>query len=86
MCDNKGVEFPLYGRPGVYDYSVIGSHLPTNANNRCSQISIFTKQTIRGLGFYIDSNVSVIAIEEALEWAFVNRFTPCNTGTLINPF
>lgn len=69
----------------MYSYSVVGSHLPTNANQRCSQISIFTKQMIKGLGVYIDST-NMVAIEEALEWAFVNKFTPCNTGTLINPF
>ena len=79
-------EFPLFGAPGVYSYSIMGSHLPTNANQKCAQVSIFTKQTIRGLAFAIDSGASVISIEEALEWALVNKFTPCNNGTIINPF
>ena len=78
-------QFPIFKNPGLYSYSVAGSHLPTNANLRCSQTSIFTKQMIKGLAFSIDS-VNMIAIEEALEWAFVNKWTPCNTGTLINPF
>jgi len=77
--------FPLYKNSGVYGFSVMGSHLPTNANRRCAQNSIFTKTMIKGLAFFIDNN-NAIAIEEALEWAFVNPWTPCNTGVIMNPF
>lgn len=78
-------EFPLYENAGVYSYSVQGSCIATNINKSSPQVSIFTKHIIKGASFPLDER-SVIAIEEALEWAFVNKWAPSNTGILINPF
>ncbi len=79
-------EFPLYGNAGVYYYLLIGSQLPVNGRDKPARVSTFTKKAIKGLSFLVDSGNNAITIEEALEWAFVNKFTPYNTGTIINPF
>ena len=72
--------------PGVYYYLFIGLQLPVNERDRPTRMSTFTKQPIKGLSFLVDSHYIAITIEEALEWAFVNHFSPYNTGALINPF
>ncbi len=79
-------EFPVYGVPGVYYCMMVGSQLPVSARDRPARISTFTRKTIKGLSFLIEGANIAITIEEALEWAFVNRFTPYNNGGLINPF
>jgi len=38
------------------------------------------------MAFVVDNGCTAITMEEALEWAFVNRYTPYNNGTLIIPF
>jgi len=65
---------------------LIGSQLPINGRDKPAKISTFTKQTIKGMAFVVDNGCTAITMEEALEWAFVNRYTPYNNGTLIIPF
>jgi len=80
------IEFPLYGICGVYYNLLVGTQLPANSKGRPNCISTFTKKPIKGLYYLVDSVSTAITIEEALEWAFVNRYTPFNNGYLINPF
>jgi len=78
-------DFNLYEEPGLYFYSVQGSYLANNIDKKTPQVSIFTKQIIKGASFSIDQE-NMVTINEALEWAFVNKWAPSNTGALINPF
>ena len=64
----------------------MGSQLPINYKGRPTIVSTFTGEPIKGLAYIVDSGKLAITIEEALEWAFVNRFTPYNNACFINPF
>jgi len=47
---------------------------------------MLTHQTVKGMSFLLDEKNSAITIEEALEWAFVNRYSSYSNGELINPY
>lgn len=73
-------------REGNNSYSTVGSTLPVNANLSGVRKSIFSNEVIRGLYFVLEDGSSHMSIEEALEWAEVNRYSPLNNGCRINPF
>ena len=82
--EHYGRVFHLYSKPGVYYYLIQGSHMATHSSEKV-KVSIVKKQRINGAEYKLDDE-TLISMEEALEWSFTNKWSPSNTGKLINPF
>jgi len=64
---------------------IAGSLLPTGRTSGM-KTSVLTGQPIKGAAFVLEDESTCVGLQEAIQWASLNRFSPLNTGSRINPF
>ena len=70
----------LFRKPGIYLHMISGAASLGNQKK-----SLFTQMLIKAQPYILEDGKSFCSMEEALEWATVNRFSPLNTGFRMTP-
>jgi hypothetical protein len=72
----------LFKSPGIYVHIVSGAaSLSSN-----SKKSYFNQMSIKSQVYILEDGKTACAVEEALEWAACDRFSPLHKGMRINPY
>ena len=83
----KGVEKYMKSTSKIFDEPGIYIHLIQNTPSiKSGKKSLFTRQPVKSQLYTLEDGKTCCSMEEALEWALVNKMSPLRKGQRLIPF